>query len=348
MGRKDKASKILLRRNENFASVFNTFVFGAELIKPEELQDLPAVTVLGKDVTGQYLSRTRDLLKQAVIKTDGKRYYVLLGIENQSEPDDSMPVRTALYKLLKYQEQVDAHKEMRRKSREKIQSYPSDLTKGVKLIPVITLVVNLSDRPWDGPRDLYGLMDQSLLSILGRFINNYRMNILDPYEMTDEQIELLYFDIRNVLLFIRAQNSKEEIWELKDKYGEEILNETVIDAINELTNAGLSRRKGGIKMCRGIEELKDEVREQTRIEKDKEFARKRAEIIAEKNKEIEQIREQAERICRRIDQVRKKEKYAMIQRIMDRNNCSFAEACSCLYLTEDEIRNLKELTSESN
>ena len=208
-----------------------------------------------------------------------------------------------------------------------------------------------------------GEFSHRILKILGRFINNYRMNILDPYEMTDEQIELLYFDIRNVLLFVRAQNSKEEIWELKDKYGEDILNETVIDAINELTNAGLSRRKGGIKMCRGIEELKDEVREQTRIEKDKEFekkraemiaeknkefARKRAEIIAEKNKEIEQIREQAERVCRVIDQARKKEKYAMIQRVMDRNNCSFAEACSCLYLTEDEIRNLKELTSESN
>lgn len=174
------------------------------------------------------------------------------------------------------------------------------------------------------------------------------MNILDTYEIPDEQIELLYFDIRNVLLFVRAQNSKEEIWELKDKYGEEILNETVIDAINELTNAGLRRRKEGIKMCRGIEELKDEVREQTRIEKDREFEKKRAEIIAEKNKEIEQIREQAERVCRVIDQARKKEKYAMIQRIMDRNNCSFAEACSCLYLTEDEIRNLSELTSESN
>lgn len=63
-------------------------------------------------------------------------------------------------------------------------SLKREFTKEDKLIPVITIIVYLGTKEWDGPRklsDMFGDVDEELLP----FIPDYRINLLAPRKITD-------------------------------------------------------------------------------------------------------------------------------------------------------------------
>ena len=60
------------------------------------------------------------------------------------------------------------------------------MTKEDKLKPVITLVINLSGKPWDGPRELCDLLDIKD-DALRPFLNNYQLHIISPDMMDDKE-----------------------------------------------------------------------------------------------------------------------------------------------------------------
>jgi hypothetical protein len=61
------------------------------------------------------------------------------------------------------------------------------MTKEDKLKPVITLVINLSGKPWDGPRELLDLLDIKKDDALRPFLNNYKLHIISPDMMDDKE-----------------------------------------------------------------------------------------------------------------------------------------------------------------
>ena len=65
--------------------------------------------------------------------------------------------------------------------------YLSGFRKEDKLIPIITLVIYFGADPWDAARSIYDMLsvqDQTLLS----YIPDYKINLIAPFEMSDEEI----------------------------------------------------------------------------------------------------------------------------------------------------------------
>ena len=223
MGLKDTAAIQFFADDEIFADVFNYYLYeGRNVIKPEDLQPLDsaqAVIIFGK--RGKVsVKRYRDILKLAK-KTD-KGVFVLLGMELQSEIHYGMTVRNMLYDALSYATQIKAienqHERQKkleqnvnngnarltygkgvfkikgsrkkrkncRNSRNGSAEFLSGMTKDDKLKPVITLVMNLSGKPWDGPRELCDLLDIKD-DALRPFLNNYTLHIISPDMMNDEE-----------------------------------------------------------------------------------------------------------------------------------------------------------------
>lgn len=70
---------------------------------------------------------------------------IILGCEDQSEIDYSMPIRTMLYDALKYTEQQNNLELRKRKDGT---YYHSKLRKDNKVLPVLTLIFYYGDKEW--------------------------------------------------------------------------------------------------------------------------------------------------------------------------------------------------------
>ena len=85
MGRADTATTNFMRQNDVFADAFNFFLYqGCPVIEPGQLRELdPAELAMpyGADRKSEPVQKYRDILKGLAAMEDGKRAYLLLGIE---------------------------------------------------------------------------------------------------------------------------------------------------------------------------------------------------------------------------------------------------------------------------
>ena len=266
MGKADSVTKEYLADNEIFSNMMNAGFFDCEdIVDPEALKPAPTVIPVPDTIVAKYGEKIRDLLKNAVVKTDGKQFYVLFGMESLSYIHYAMPLRSALYEYESYFQQLSeyiAHRRRILKGTSGYGHYLSELTKGFQVMPVFTLAVYLGDRPWDGPCDLFSMLDQDFLRQFGKYIDNYRLHLITPYDLTDKQIEYLNNDNRNVLLFTGKQNSKAEMRKLIEEIGSQNISIRARKVINAVTNAGLPEYEEDMTMCRAIDEIKQEAVEQ--------------------------------------------------------------------------------------
>lgn len=107
MAKTDELMKKLFKHKEIFADLFNATLFnGKQIIKAEKLAELNTENIhvdesISSNVNPSILKRYRDLC----MRQDDSVLQIILGCENQSEIDYSMPIRTILYDALKYTEQ---------------------------------------------------------------------------------------------------------------------------------------------------------------------------------------------------------------------------------------------------
>ena len=111
MGEKDTLSMEYLSDNTRFADICNYCLFdGQEVIRAENLKELDTKEFLklsGLNQKGQQISRIRDILKHAVIRSTGDCTYLIIGVENQTQIHYAMPVRGMIYDALNYGRQVN-------------------------------------------------------------------------------------------------------------------------------------------------------------------------------------------------------------------------------------------------
>ena len=190
MGTKDSKAKEYLSDNMRFSEICNYVLFdGEKVIKPEDLKECDTTEVLsvfGIDKKQIVKQKWRDLLKSVSVKHTGQMYVILIGAEAQTDIHYAMPVKTMIYDALNYGEQVNEAKKCHRKNRDYRSSdeFLSGFTLDDKLTPVITITLYLGTTQWDGPRSLAEMMPQMDERILP-FINDYRINLLNPLEITD-------------------------------------------------------------------------------------------------------------------------------------------------------------------
>ena len=190
MGTKDSKAKEYLSDNTRFSEICNYVLFdGEKVIKPENLKECDTTEVLsvfGIDKKQIVKQKWRDLLKSVSVKHTGQMYVILIGAEAQTDIHYAMPVKTMIYDALNYGEQVNEAKKRHRKNKDYRSSdeFLSGFTLDDKLTPVITITLYLGTTQWDGPRSLAEMMPQMDERILP-FINDYRINLLNPLEITD-------------------------------------------------------------------------------------------------------------------------------------------------------------------
>ena len=246
MQEKDSLSKELLSDPFVFADAFNGAVFGGEqVVAPDALSEM--------ETTGYFRSkmkkekektheRRRDVLKMLSCKTSETTNYVILGIEEQSFVDYSMPVRTLGYEYVFYNKQVmEIENANRREKRGEVAKYfTSHLLPQDRLKPIVSLTLFLSDAKWEGPRSLRELMTP-LPPALEPLFNDHKLNLLCPADLDIEEIHRFQSDLGAVLLTAKYARDEEMLYRMisSDPVFQNITNATTEPLIRAISKYDL-------------------------------------------------------------------------------------------------------------
>ena len=217
MSDKDAVSKKYLQDNARFADLFNFYLYGGrQVIQPDQLKplDTTAITLpYGQDGKASPVQKQRDLIKIVSAKSDKDCTYLLLAVELQSELHYAMPVRNMLYDAIQYTEQIEtiakAHRSHKDRA-ENIGEFLSGFYKADKLLPVITLTLYLGAGQWDAPKSLHEMLtvkDESLL----KYIPDYKLNLITPADINDDELGAFHTELGTVLEFIKYSKDKKRI-----------------------------------------------------------------------------------------------------------------------------------------
>ncbi len=220
MGKSDAIGKELMRNNTYFADAFNAGLFGGEvLIDPNSLDEVDPAEIELEDTemgSDEFWTKYRDVLKKALIKTDGKNYFVLLGVENQTEVHTAMPLRSLLYDTLRYTKQAeDIALEYRRQRKE---GHPPKMTNAEflsgwkytdKLIPVITLVIYYGTEDWTGAKSLHDMFSEDVDEKILECVPDYKINLIEPNKIED--FDKFQSDFGELLKSIRYKDDEAEL-----------------------------------------------------------------------------------------------------------------------------------------
>ena len=268
MSIQDTATKQYVSEAEVFADAFNYLIYdGKQVIKPEQLTDMDTtqyVIPYHEDEKGkpEAAQKYRDTLKTLAVKTDDRYTYLVLGIENQSHVHYAMPVRNMLYDAMQLEKQVrDLASQHRKEGKNGTsEEYLSGMKKEDRLSPVITLVINFGGKKWDAPlslREMYGEQPEKVLP----FIQDYRVFMIDPMEMSDNDLQKLNSSLREVLAYIKYQRDKAQMEKLLNEDSKfSCLETNAALVINAMTNAGIAidPNKEVVNMCEAIRQMVDE------------------------------------------------------------------------------------------
>ena len=184
MGAKDLAEKNLLQYKDVFSDIVNVNLFGGRCyVSAEELSREPG-ELITKAVSDDKLWQ---LQMDVPMKCKKNNRSFFLCLENQSDKNNVMPVRDMGYQHAKYMEQIKEVKESNRKTG----NYPNPMTKELndsqKLSPVITLVLNYSQKEWETTIRQY----QSDFKYIVRYLScgNDRRKLDEYFQTTEFQLD---------------------------------------------------------------------------------------------------------------------------------------------------------------
>ena len=184
MGAKDLAEKNLLQYKDVFSDIVNVNLFGGRCyVSAKELSREPG-ELITKAVSDDKL---RQLQMDVPMKCKKNNRSFFLCLENQSDKNNVMPVRDMGYQHAKYMEQIKEVKESNRKTG----NYPNPMTKELndsqKLSPVITLVLNYSQKEWETTIRQY----QSDFKYIVRYLScgNDRKKLDEYFQTTEFELD---------------------------------------------------------------------------------------------------------------------------------------------------------------
>ena len=327
----DSVTKNYLSNTTIFADIFNSYIYGGEqVIRPEQLveQDTTKIALpYGKNGKLNPVQKQRDVQKLYTAMTDGTVSYVLYGIESQSEIHYAAPIKNTLYDVIDYSKQVEEAARSRKMAKKQGEEEEKKETKSLnisggeflsgfsredRLVPVITVMIYFGAEEWNGPLSLFDMLDIRDKRILP-FLDNYRVRLIAPLQMTDEEIMKFQSNMREVLFFIKYSKDKQKLAELleKNKARFQAIERRAMDVIQSVTNAGLkySRRKERIDMCQALQEMIMDARakDQKELQETREELQKaRAEVEAVRKGAVEAERKAEVEAERRVAEAERK------------------------------------------
>lgn len=279
LGKIDTVTKDYMRDPVIFADVFNKFLYhGKQVINPDKLTEMDSTEIIvpyGEGKAGVPEQKYRDVLK--LMMTDGNIAYCILGCEDQGTIHYAMPVKNMLYDSMQLARQVTKAAKSHRKKSGDIEDtgyepssdeFLSGFYKTDRLIPVVTLVIYFGPDRWDGPltlKEMYAAADDAIM----QYVPDYKINLIAPEQMTDEEIKEFKTSLKEVMLYIKYSKDKNKLQEVTqtDKSFQS-LDRQAAEVINVTTNSKLKYPEGKekIDMCLALEEMRMDSRIEGKIE----------------------------------------------------------------------------------
>lgn len=181
-----------------------------------------------------------------------------------------------IYDALQYGRQVTdtaaRHRKNRKSAKQQEKDHGDDYTKAEYLSgfykddvlkPVITLVIHFGTDPWDAPLSLHEMMniqDENLL----RFVQDYRIHLIDPARLTEEDLEKFSSSLREVMEYIRYSKDKKKLLEILKDNPRMMLDRKAAVVIKTITNTPIEipEETEVIDVCKAVEDMLKESREQ--------------------------------------------------------------------------------------
>ena len=181
MGEKDITEKTLEDYADVFADIVNVLLFdGERRVLPEDLVDTTARSQFKAD-DGVLHEQERDVVKRW---KHGKIVIALLGLENQTKPDENMPLRVFSYEGASYKSQL--------------------LDEVENFFPVITLVLYFGKQRWEKARSLYEKLE--VPEELRPYVNDFSINVFEISYLSEEQLAMFRSDFGIVAeYFVRSR-----------------------------------------------------------------------------------------------------------------------------------------------
>ena len=188
MGQKDIVEKGLEDYNDVFSDIVNALVFeGKRAVKPRELRTVKVRSQYKAD-DGKLHEEERD---NAKYWKKGKVKIALLGLENQTEPDQDMPFRVIGYDGAAYRSQLLDEKLKER-------------------CPVLSIILYFGESHWSSPKSIREMVD--IPPGMENYVNDYKIHIIEVAHLTEEQVKLFRSDFRIIAdYFVQKRKNKKYI-----------------------------------------------------------------------------------------------------------------------------------------
>ncbi len=238
MGQKDIVCKALESYNDVFADIVNGFIFkGKKVVKENALFELSPESYFKSD--GKYYKQDRDVAK--LWKENGIRI-AFYGIENQTTVDSSMPLRVISYDGMAYKQQLINYS----KSKEST------------FYPVITFVLYIGNKPWKKNKNLLDVL--KIRPEFKPFVSDYKINLIDVSDLSEEQIKLFKSDFRSLIDWLKKQKDPEyEVAPRQLNHPDELkqllYSMSGDERVLSISNSSNNEKGGTITMCEFIDRL---------------------------------------------------------------------------------------------
>ncbi len=198
MAEKDMVEKTLESYNDVFADIVNVLLFhGIEKIKEEELE--PAVVRSVYKADQKLREQERDTAKY------WKKHNIkisLYGLENETSPEDDLPLRVFGYDGASYRDQIFYVKGEDGKYRKNTKPR----------YPVITLVLYFGVSHWNKPTTIFECVADNLDEDMKPFVTNLKINLFEIAFLSEEQVAMFKSDFRIVAdYFVQIRKNKDYI-----------------------------------------------------------------------------------------------------------------------------------------
>nr|WP_288663760.1 Rpn family recombination-promoting nuclease/putative transposase [uncultured Anaerostipes sp.] len=241
MARTDEPIKKLFKNKENFADLFNATIFqGKQVIKADKLIEINTEDIHIEDKTTEELEITKKYRDLTMLYKD-RVLQIVLGCEDQSTVDYSMPIRTMLYDALAYEKQRN---DLELKQNAEGKYYRRKMTKNQKVLPVLTIIFYYGEKQWDGATSLHDVIQWSGEQELQEIVPDYKMNLIWAYGQED--IDKFKSDLQYILYLLKYKQEEEKL----EKYIEE--NDEKLQHMNQDTHNAIVALMGS-EILEGIE-----------------------------------------------------------------------------------------------
>ena len=145
--------------------------------------------------------------------------------------------------------------------------YPSGFRKEDRLTPVITLVLYFGVDKWDGAKSLHEMLNDKDPRLL-RYVQDYRINLIEPNSISEDELNSFATSLREVLGYIKYSNDKDKLISFATANPDTIIDADAARVINIMTKTHIDIPDDAkeVNMCKAIEDLIKDSKAEGRLE----------------------------------------------------------------------------------